>query len=33
VPQQKRRGEIIAFREDPDCRLFLSTDSGGVGGA
>jgi len=31
VPQQKRRGEIIAFREDPDCRLFLSTDSGGVG--
>jgi hypothetical protein len=31
VPQQKRRGEIIAFREDPNCRLFLSTDSGGVG--
>ena len=31
VPQQKRRGEITAFREDPDCRLFLSTDSGGVG--
>ncbi len=31
VPQQKRRGEIIAFRTDPDCRLFLSTDSGGVG--
>lgn len=31
VPQQKRRDEIIAFREDPDCRLFLSTDSGGVG--
>jgi hypothetical protein len=31
VPQQKRRGEIIAFREDPKCRLFLSTDSGGVG--
>lgn len=31
VPQQKRRGEIIAFRDDPKCRLFLSTDSGGVG--
>jgi hypothetical protein len=31
VPQQKRRGEIRAFRNDPDCRLFLSTDSGGVG--
>ena len=31
VPQKKRRGEIIAFREDPGCRLFLSTDSGGVG--
>ncbi|MCF7674421.1 MAG: DEAD/DEAH box helicase [Akkermansiaceae bacterium] len=31
VPQQRRRGEIIAFRDDPACRLFLSTDSGGVG--
>lgn len=31
VPQQKRRGEIISFREDSNCRLFLSTDSGGVG--
>jgi SNF2 family DNA or RNA helicase len=31
VPQQKRRGEILAFRNDPDCRLFLSTDSGGIG--
>ncbi|MFZ9936404.1 MAG: DEAD/DEAH box helicase [Luteolibacter sp.] len=31
VPQQKRRGEILAFRNDADCRLFLSTDSGGVG--
>ena len=31
VPQQKRRGEIMAFRSDPTCRLFLSTDSGGVG--
>jgi len=31
VPQQKRRAEILAFRNDPSCRLFLSTDSGGVG--
>ena len=31
VPQQRRRAEIIAFRQDPACRLFLSTDSGGVG--
>ncbi len=31
VPQQKRRGEIRAFHDDPNCRLFLSTDSGGVG--
>ena len=31
VPQQKRRGEILAFRNDPNCRLFLSTDSGGIG--
>lgn len=31
VPQQKRRAEIMAFRDDPACRLFLSTDSGGVG--
>lgn len=31
VPQQRRRAEILAFRQDPECRLFLSTDSGGVG--
>ena len=31
VPQKQRRAEIHAFRQDPDCRLFLSTDSGGVG--
>jgi superfamily II DNA or RNA helicase len=31
VPQQKRRGEIRRFKDDPLCRLFLSTDSGGVG--
>lgn len=31
VPQQRRRAEILAFRQDPACRLFLSTDSGGIG--
>ena len=31
VPQKLRRAEILAFRQDPHCRLFLSTDSGGVG--
>ena len=31
VPQLRRRAEIKRFREDPDCRLFLSSESGGVG--
>ena len=31
VPQQRSRAEIRRFREDPDCRLFLSSESGGVG--
>ena len=31
VPQVERRREIRRFKDDPDCRLFLSTDSGGVG--
>ena len=31
VPQPRRRAEIRKFREDPDCRLFLSSESGGVG--
>ena len=31
VPQQKRRQEIRRFKTDPQCRLFLSTDSGSVG--
>jgi superfamily II DNA or RNA helicase len=31
VPQAARRREIRRFKDDPDCRLFLSTDSGGVG--
>ena len=28
---KKRRAEINAFKQNPDCRLFLCTDSGGVG--
>ena len=31
VPQNRRRAEIRRFREDPECRLFLSSESGGVG--
>jgi hypothetical protein len=31
VPQQRRRAEIVRFKNDPTCRLFLSTDSGSVG--
>ena len=31
VPQSRRRAEIQRFREDPECRLFLSSESGGVG--
>jgi SNF2-related domain/Helicase conserved C-terminal domain len=31
VPQQRRRAEIMRFKKDPTCRLFLSTDSGSVG--
>jgi hypothetical protein len=31
VPQQRRRAEIVRFKNDPSCRLFLSTDSGSVG--
>jgi len=31
VPQKRRRAEINAFKSDPDCRLFLSTDSGAAG--
>jgi superfamily II DNA or RNA helicase len=31
VPQDRRREEINRFKQDPDCRLFLSTDSGSVG--
>jgi superfamily II DNA or RNA helicase len=31
VPQTKRRAEINAFKQDPDCRVFLCTESGGSG--
>ncbi len=31
VPQKKRRAEIRAFKSDPDCRVFLCSESGGVG--
>ena len=31
VPQQRRRAEILRFKQDPACRLFLSTDSGSLG--
>ncbi len=31
VPGPKRKDLIHRFKEDPDCRLFLSTDAGGVG--
>ncbi|HVT61122.1 MAG TPA: DEAD/DEAH box helicase [Thermoanaerobaculia bacterium] len=31
VPQARRRVEIRRFKDEPACRLFLSTDSGGLG--
>ncbi len=31
VPSGKRQALVDRFRDDPDCRLFLSTDAGGVG--
>ncbi len=31
VPQKHRRIEINRFKTDPDCRVFLSSESGGVG--
>lgn len=31
VPSFKRKDLVKRFREDPDCRLFLSTEAGGVG--
>jgi SNF2 family DNA or RNA helicase len=31
VPQKRRRMEIRRFKEDPLCRLFLSSDAGSLG--
>ena len=31
VPQLQRRVEINRFKQDPACRIFLSSESGGVG--
>ena len=31
VPQRRRRAEINLFKSDPQCRAFLSTDSGSTG--
>ena len=31
VPQRRRRAEILMFKNDPNCRVFLSTDSGSTG--
>ncbi len=31
VPQDRRRVEINRFKRDPQCRLFLSSESGGTG--
>ncbi len=31
VPQQKRRQDIKRFKEDPQCRFFLTTDAGSTG--
>src|SRR5207247_5524952 len=31
VPGQQRKSLVDRFRDEPDCRLFLATDAGGVG--
>ncbi len=31
MPQQRRRAEINAFKGDPKCRVFFSTDAGATG--
>jgi SNF2 family DNA or RNA helicase len=31
VPGKERRALLERFRDDPDCRVFLSTDAGGTG--
>lgn len=31
VPSKNRKALMTRFKEDPDCKVFLSTDAGGVG--
>jgi hypothetical protein len=31
IPQRRRRAEILRFKSDPNCRVFLSSESGGTG--
>ncbi len=31
IPSKERKGLMARFKEDPACRVFLSTDAGGVG--
>ena len=31
VPSSKRKDLVDRFRDDPECRIFLATDAGGVG--
>lgn len=31
IPSKNRKGLMTRFREDPECKVFLSTDAGGVG--
>jgi superfamily II DNA or RNA helicase len=31
IPAKQRKNLLVRFKEDPDCRVFLSTDAGGVG--
>ena len=31
VPAKQRKNLLVRFKEDPACRVFLSTDAGGVG--
>ncbi|MBI5603866.1 MAG: DEAD/DEAH box helicase [Deltaproteobacteria bacterium] len=31
VPAKQRKNLLVNFKEDPACRIFLSTDAGGVG--
>ncbi|MBP5301178.1 MAG: DEAD/DEAH box helicase [Victivallales bacterium] len=31
IPQKRRREEIARFKNQPECHVFLSSDSGGVG--